>query len=350
MSRFRGLVLILFFCMLSLSSVSAKVLDRTLAIVNGEAIMQSEFDRVSTPVLDQYKLMTPAAEQNKDKVAELKKKLLDQMIDEKILKQEAEKRKIKITQRDIDEGIQQVKGRFKGEEEFQKELKKENITLTEFEDRIKQQLMVMKLTEQEIKAKAVRPSEEEVQKLYTQITEKMSGKNLGLKPEDEEEFDKMAKFFKRMTSEQVRAKHILLQVDKNATLKVKTDMLKKIKDIKKKIDTGADFSDMAKQHSEDTGSVSRGGDLGYFAKGDMVPEFEKVAFSLDVGKVSEPVLTDFGYHIIKVEEKKAATKLSFPEVKNDLEQYLYQKNAQKDYEKWVKELKSKASIKLNEIE
>jgi parvulin-like peptidyl-prolyl isomerase len=346
----KKLVISSFLCGIAVYPLSAKVLDKTIAIVNGEAIMLSEFDKVSSPVLEQYKVMTPEKEQSKDKVKELKAKLLDQMIDEKLLKQEAEKKKIRVSERDLNEGVSQVKTRFKEDGEFQKELQKENITMQEFENRIKQQLMIMKLTEQEIKAKTERPSEEDVKKFYAQIQDKMQGKNLGLKQTEEDEYEKMAKYFKRMTSEQVRAKHVLIQVDKNADMKTKAAALKKIKEVKKKLDEGADFGDIVKQYSEDTGSVSRGGDLGYFAKGDMVPEFEKVAFTLEVGKISEPILTDFGYHVIKVEEKKAGGKMSFDEVKNDLEQYLFQKNAQKNYEKWLKDLKAKASIKINEID
>ena len=82
----------------------------------------------------------------------------------------------------------------------------------------------------------------------------------------------------------------------------------------------------------------------------MVPEFEKTAFSLNVGQVSEPVLTDFGYHIIKVEEKKASRKLGFEEVQNDLKQFLYQKAAQAKYETWLKDLRAKSNIKVNPVE
>jgi foldase protein PrsA len=82
----------------------------------------------------------------------------------------------------------------------------------------------------------------------------------------------------------------------------------------------------------------------------MVPEFSKAAFALNVGQVSEPVLTEFGYHVIKVEEKRAARKVTYDDVKNDIKELLSQKAAQKRYETWIKDLKTKASIKINTIE
>ena len=121
------------------------------------------------PVIEQYKLVTPATEQTPEKVEELKKKLLDQMIDDKLLKQEARKQKIRVSKRDGEEGIDQVKSRFTTESEFQEELKKEDLTMSDFEKRIKEQLMVMKLTEQEIKTKTDMPTEQESEKLFNQI-------------------------------------------------------------------------------------------------------------------------------------------------------------------------------------
>ena len=90
----RYLIFILFLLILSFDFLKAKVVDRTLAVVNGEAIMLSEFNKIIDPVIEQYKLVTPLAEQNPDKVKELKQRLLDQMIDDKLLKQEAKKQKL----------------------------------------------------------------------------------------------------------------------------------------------------------------------------------------------------------------------------------------------------------------
>ncbi|HBU70024.1 MAG TPA: hypothetical protein DEE98_06515 [Elusimicrobia bacterium] len=329
------------------ASVFAKVVDKTIAVVNGEAIMSSEFDKAVMPVLEQYKTSVPESELSDEKIKEFKTKLLDQMVDDRILKQQAKKDKIRVSKRDVEQGVKEVRSRFPSETEFQGELKKEGLTSLQFEKRIEDQLMVMKLIEQEIKSKLSQPAEGDVKKLYDQIQGKIEGKKLGLDKKEEDELETLAKLFNRVSSEQVRAKHILVTIDKNATMAEKSAALAKIKKVQKELKGGADFSELAKKYSDDPGSKNRGGDLGYFAKGDMVPEFEKAAFSLQVGQVSEPVLTDFGYHIIKVDEKKASKRLSFEDAQNDLKQYLYQKSAQVKYEEYLKGLRAKSSIKIN---
>ena len=83
---------------------------------------------------------------------------------------------------------------------------------------------------------------------------------------------------------------------------------------------------MAGKYSEDPGSKDHGGDLGYFSRGDMVPAFDKVVFALDVGQTSDIVTTDFGYHIIQLQEKKAAGKMALDDIKDDLRrEYLFQR-------------------------
>jgi len=338
-------------CLLSFSGVAfAKVVDKTLAIVNGEAIMFSEFEKTSGPILEQYKQAAPPAEQTPEKIKDFRQKVLDQMIDDKLLKQEAQTRKIKVAKREVDEGIKQVRKRFSSDIEFQAELQKENLSSAQFEKRIEEQLGVMKLIEQEIKAKTPQPIDADVRAFYARVQDKMNGKDLGLDKKEEEEIANLAKYLGRSVSEQVRARHILVAIDKNASMSDKTEALKKIKKIQQELKAGADIEELAKKYSDDPGSKNRGGDLGFFSRGDMVPEFEKTAFSLNVGGISEPILTDFGYHIIKVEEKRAARKLSYDDIKNDLKELLFQKNAQKRYEGWLKDLRVKANVKINPIE
>lgn len=347
-----GMIVALSLCAAGVAFAAGKdkVVERTVAVVNGDAIMYSEFSKLITPALEQYKQAVPEAEQSPEKIKEFKTKLLDQMVDDRILKQEAAKKKIRVAKHEVEKGIDQVKKRFPTEAEFQAELKKEDITLAQFEARIEDQLKVMKLIEQEVKAKIEAPSDKEVQGYFDQVQQKMAGKNLGLSSDDEEEIGKLAKYLNRMSSEQVRARHILVQVPKDASMEVKSAALRRIKQAQAELKKGADFGEMAKKYSDDPGSKSRGGDLGLFAKGDMVPEFEKTAFSLNVGEISEPVLTDFGYHLIRVEEKRASKKINFEDIKADLKELLAQKAAQQRYESWVKDLKAKSSITINALD
>src|SRR5580658_2704332 len=109
--------------------------------------------------------------------------------------------------------------------------------------------------------------------------------------------------------EEVHARHILVPTEDEA--KAIEDQLKK----------GADFTALAKEKSKDPGAAD-GGDLGYFTKDQMVPEFSEVAFKLDKGKVSDPVKTQFGWHIIKVEDKRTKPTPTYDEVKSQLETYV----------------------------
>ena len=109
----------------------------------------------------------------------------------------------------------------------------------------------------------------------------------------------------------VKVSHILIRVDKDATAD-KVDAAKaKIDDLKKQIDNGADFAEVAKKSSEDTGSADQGGSLDAFTQGEMVQEFADAAFATPVGKISDPVRTEFGWHIIKVENKTGKINKSF---------------------------------------
>ncbi len=140
---------------------------------------------------------------------------------------------------------------------------------------------------------------------------------------------------KYVSSEEVQASHILVDTEEEA------------KKIKEQLDKGADFATLAKEKSK-CPSAPRGGDLGSFGKGRMVPEFEKVAFALKVGEISAPVKTQFGWHIIKVTGTKAAKTKEFDEVKGEIEQKLLQEKQKKAYDDLMASLKAKADIKVNE--
>jgi peptidyl-prolyl cis-trans isomerase C len=147
--------------------------------------------------------------------------------------------------------------------------------------------------------------------------------------------------------ESVKARHILLKVPEGSDEKAWKEAESKAKDIKKKLENGEDFAELAKKYSDDPGSKDKGGDLGFFTKGRMVPEFESAAFSLKPGELSDPVKTDFGYHIIEVKEKKAASTKAFPEVQAQMRQRLQREKQQQLQDELIEKLKAKYPVKVN---
>ncbi len=121
---------------------------------------------------------------------------------------------------------------------------------------------------------------------------------------------------------QVKASHILIKVAPNAKPEEEETAKKKIEDIRTQILAGEDFAKLAKQHSEDEANKEKGGDLGFFKKGAMVPAFEEVAFNLDIDKTSEPRKTRFGFHLIKVTDKKEGGIPAFSELKDKIKNEL----------------------------
>ena len=148
--------------------------------------------------------------------------------------------------------------------------------------------------------------------------------------------------------EQVKARHILIRM-KGSPLPVKPgqkdltpeEALARVQELRKKILAGADFAKTAEAESDDTGSATNGGDLGFFGRGQMVPSFEQAAFALKAGELSEPVQSPFGYHLIKLEAKQSKT---FEEMKPEIEKRLRPELAQKS----LAEIEKKANVVLDQ--
>ncbi|MDY6864272.1 MAG: peptidylprolyl isomerase, partial [Thermodesulfobacteriota bacterium] len=143
--------------------------------------------------------------------------------------------------------------------------------------------------------------------------------------------------------EQVKASHILIKVDPQADESQKKEARKKLDAIKQKLKKGEDFSTLAREFSQ-CPSSSRGGDLSYFGREQMVKPFSDAAFALKTGEVSDIIETRFGYHLIKVTDRKSETKISYQDAKEKVEQYLKQKKIFKEVNQYLEKVKRKAKI------
>ena len=128
------------------------------------------------------------------------------------------------------------------------------------------------------------------------------------------------------TEEQVRASHILFMVEPNASFEKSEQKREQAEDVLKKLNEGGNFAELAKKYSEDP-TASNGGDLGFFGRGKMVPQFEREIFSMEPGKFAGPIRTQFGYHIVKLEEKRAAAVIDIENVKELIKEILFKQKS-----------------------
>jgi peptidyl-prolyl cis-trans isomerase C len=290
-------------------------LPAVLAQVNGEQITKSEFERAVQTAEQQA---GPVPVEQRDRVY---REILDQMIGYKLLVQESKARKVDVPDADVEARIVTLKQQFPTEDAFKQALAQQHVTVDEIRADARQSMAISKLVDDEIAAKvSVTPGD--VQTFYQQ------------NPQNFKE------------SEKVHASHILISAPKDADAATKAKARAKAEAILKDLKSGKDFATLAKQNSEDPGSAANGGDLGFFQQGQMVPQFNDVAFSLKPGALSNIVETDFGYHIIKVLEKQPGRTVPLDEAKPRIEQYLEAQNREKQTTAFVNGLRARGKVQV----
>lgn len=294
-----------------------------VATVNGQKVSAKEYNKALEQAKKQYQARFGVdfnSPQGAPMLAELRAGVAEQLVEQTFLLSEAKKKNIHPTAEEIEAKLADIKKQFPDDAAYKKALTEFGTTEAELRDQVTVGLTIETLMKDVTKDLTV--AEDRLQTYYTQN----------------------ATQFKH--DEEVSAAHILIKTD--ATAKdVKADEAKalaKIQDVLKEVRGGADFGELAKKHSEDPGSGSKGGDLGFFGKGRMVPEFEKAAFTMKEGEVSEPFKTQFGYHIIKRGEHRPARTETFEQVKEQIRENLLQQERHTAFQKWVNDQKKQAQI------
>jgi parvulin-like peptidyl-prolyl isomerase len=356
----------LFAALLLAVPARAAKLEDTVATVNGTPILLSEYQKELSTSIDYWNHTEPEALKDPSNLKKLRETTLEELINREILYQEGVKAKIKVRERDIDNGVNEIKSRFapenakelpeaeaqaKAEEAFKKQLQSDGLNMDQFRERLSKQIMARKLIDENVRGRVKPPEEKEIKDYFEKIKAyNASGSTETPKGMSEEEglaFRQISSQVKAMTSERVRVSRILVKISPNASDNEKKRALKTAQELKKKLDAGASFSEVARAESEDPETAARGGDLGYVIRGVAPPDFEKAAFSLPVGEISEPINTEIGYNVIRVAEKRAAEPVDFEKFKDDLGKFLMQLGFQKDLEAYVKNVKTKATIDRN---
>lgn len=294
---------------------SALDLKDPVAIVNGEPISKAKLAEAFNNAIQQTGMKADSL--TPEQKLEGYRQLLDEMILEKLVTKAAEG--VQVPQSEVDAELAKIKAQFPNEEAFNKQLTEAGQDPAKIGDQLKKMLQQQHWVESQISGKVV-VTDDEAKKFYDS---------------NKAEFEE---------PDQVRASHILFLVkkdDSDDVVKAKLEAAKKAEARAKK---GEDFSTLAKELSEEPGAKESGGDLNFFPKDQMVPEFADAAFSQKVGTISDPVRTQYGWHVIKVTDKKPAHTMSFDEVKKQLVAYLKTDKQRKATQELIKSLRDSAKI------
>ncbi|HET6351488.1 MAG TPA: SurA N-terminal domain-containing protein [Coriobacteriia bacterium] len=307
MKRFRMLVAAGLVAVLAFSVVGCS--DKNVAArVNGDEITIDELNKQVDQLKKQYPQMFDGAD-GEGRLLDFKQRLLDNLINQKLVTQAAEEKGIKVTDADVSKQVDQLKTGFTDTKQFEAALKSAGYTVETLKVQVKDQLVTQKLIES--LASEGSASQAEIQQYYD--------KN-------------KAQFYQKAAK---RPSHILFKPED------KTNAEKVLNELKE----GAEFSVEAKKYSTDTATAAKGGDLGWPST-PYVTEFQTALDKLKVGETSDLVKTPYGWHIIKVTDERKAKQQTLAEVKDQIKQILVQQRRADAYQQFIDKLRKKAKIEI----
>lgn len=291
-------------------------LPAVVARVNGEAIDKADFERAIGEL--EGRAGGPVPPDQRDRIY---RGVLDQLIGYKLLAQESAARKIAVADTEIEARIAEIRKQFPTQEAFTQILEQRKMTL-----------------------EGLRADAREGMRIDKMLQTEMAGKTAVTPAQLDDFYKKNPDQFQ--APERVRASHILIGFPENADAAAKTQARTKALEILKALTAGNDFADLAQTNSSDPGSAAKGGDLGFFERGQMVGPFDQAAFTLPPGQISDLVETTFGFHIIKVVEKQAGRTIPLDEVRPRLQQFLENQNREQQTEAFVTSLRAKGKVEI----
>lgn len=376
-----GLIILVFILFFGWGMDSQK--PTYVAKVNGDIIDYRSYQEAYNGLVSLYQEAF-RGDLTGDRIRELGlgQRALDQLVDRTLLTQEAGRRRLKVTEAELQAAIAGVPvfqegGAFR-KEMYLRVLDANRLSPLEYETAKRRELLLQKVeaairaeaavtetdVEQEFRDRNTRialdyvvvdpefleakiqPTPAQLEDFYGaeaesfRVSEKRTARYLLFRPEDheasvpltrqeaEDEYRWRAAEF--AVAEAVRARHLLLQVEPGAGPEDEARVRDRAEKLRQEVLAGTPFAQLAGQHSEDPGSKGQGGDLGYFERGLMVPAFEEAAFTLEPGRVSEPVRSPFGYHLIWVEDRRPARQAPFEEVEEALTADIRRRKAQEE--------------------
>ena len=287
-------------------------MTKTLAKFDGGKVTQKELDKYIVFLKNQDPASVPAVTDPQYVV--LQQNIVDSVVVLKLLDRYGAKNGFTVTDQELSTEYDNLIKSYPSKADFEKDLADRKIDKPFLDEQMKSQILR--------------------DKIYAKVTEKTIVSDADTRKYYEDNKETLFK-----VPDQVKVSHILIKFNvaagETVTDAVKAEAKKKIDDVASQLKNGADFTEMATKYSEDTASVPAGGDIGFISAGQTVPEFETAAFALEIGKISDVVETTYGYHILKVTEKKVSYVQTFDEVKDTIKSYLLSNKQMEEWQKFV---------------
>ncbi len=307
-------VLAAFLCSSSIVIASTQY-DFIVVYVNDQIITRNEIDLKAFEFAKMNNINLNSSQD--PNFSQIREKVLGFLIEQVLIDSRAEELMIRVSDDQLDEEIDRFRKQRKlGQIEFEEGLEQQQSSLADFRKRYRREIRRNRVLSMDVRSK-INVTEEELRKIHEDGLENIS---------------------------RVHARHILLRLDANALPGEVETVRQKIVLLKKQIQSGKSFQEMADVHSEDPSVGNNHGDLGFLKKEETYPEFATVAFNLSPGSISDPVRTPLGFHLIQVLEFKKDAGKPFEQARNQLYQQRYQELYSEKYQQYIELLKKNARI------
>ncbi len=321
MNKRISLEIVLTICYFLCGPIVLRAENKIVATVNGTMITNNILLAGINEKLPLISIHTRVSEK---RYKEIRKQVLNEIIDDELLYQEAKLKNILIDKNALNYQINMMKTAYPSEKIFKQELKKTGSSYKQWVNKIKRRLLINQLIKEEVVDK---------------IT--ITGHDIQFYYENNK--------YKFKIPEQMKLLHILISVPPGGMREGWQAGLEKADSIYQRIINGEDFSTMAQNVSDDTSSSKKGGAIGWLHVGQLLPELDKIAVQLEIGQVSKPIRTIYGYHIIKLIGRKPAKQLTIEEVgKKNIEKRIYKNLYAQRKEELIAKLRAAATIRIFE--
>jgi len=301
------------------SFVQARVVEKIVAVVGNDIILQSEVEERAAPMMaDIAAISNPA--QRAARASAMRRQILERMVDEQLLVQEAADLKVSISSEEVDRSIEQIKKDYNIDDaQLREELQKQGMTLAAYRQNTKREILKYRIINIAVGSK-VSVSDADVQGYYERH---MQAANI-----------------------QVHASHIFLSIPEGADAAAAQEREKQAKTLLTRAQSGEDFSRLAREYSEDPATRAEGGDLGWFGKDILPKPIEELVFSMKVDEVRGPVRADRGFHVIKLLGRRAQDPKPLAEVRDQIRGQLRQREMERQTKNFLSELRKKTLVEL----